>query len=85
MNRQNSDMLSTSWAHSLLVNNGFSLPSYPPVATSCVDKKREVIFKLEAKIQAGIERYVRSVLSYLIPKSLLSSLIPKSLLSNLIP
>ena len=73
-------------------------PSYPPVATGCVEKKREVISKLEAKIEAGIERYVSPHclvhMCYPIsfPKSvpsqnffLLPNFIPKLVASNLIP
>ena len=30
--------------------------SYPPEATKCLEKKREVTQRLESKIEAGIER-----------------------------
>ena len=29
---------------------------YPPVAARCNEKKREIMIKLEAKIETGIER-----------------------------
>ena len=32
------------------------LHSYPPEATKCLEKKREVTLRLESKIEAGIER-----------------------------
>ena len=41
----------------------FVCVSYPPIATACVERKRDVSCKLEQKIEAGIEKTIAQMLS----------------------